>query len=152
MQDLWKRWLNLRISFFHYLTLIFFYYFFKCHVYFYIVAPRVVEDEYDEDGVRAPIPQKQETLIQPGKFFHTFSYIFQLSIFFSKLYFCESGKSFLKLILPLFPGFEGYAMNRSASNRGSRTSRVRSVFDGFRNFSNEASKFPYKNLIIFFHD
>merc|ERR1711971_1418731 len=66
-------------------------------------APRVVEDEYDEDGVRAPIPQKQETLIQPG--------------------------------------FEGYAMNRSASNRGSRTSRVRSVFDGFRNFSNEARSY-----------
>merc|ERR1712008_208622 len=66
-------------------------------------APRVVEDEYDEDGVRKPIPQKQETLIQPG--------------------------------------FEGYAMNRSASNRGSRTSRVRSVFDGFRNFSNEARSY-----------
>jgi len=66
-------------------------------------APRVVEEEYDEDGVRAPIPQKQETLIQPG--------------------------------------FEGYAMNRSASNRGSRTSRVRSVFDGFRNFSNEARSY-----------
>jgi len=66
-------------------------------------AQRVVEDEYDEDGVRAPIPQKQETLIQPG--------------------------------------FEGYAMNRSASNRGSRTSRVRSVFDGFRNFSNEARSY-----------
>lgn len=65
-------------------------------------APRV-EEEYDEDGVRAPIPQKQETLIQPG--------------------------------------FEGYAMNRSASNRGSRTSRVRSVFDGFRNFSNEARSY-----------
>ena len=51
------------------LTLIFSYYFFKCHVYFlhFLIAPRVVEDEYDEDGVRAPIPQKQETLIQPGK-------------------------------------------------------------------------------------
>ena len=48
-------------------------YFFNYNVYFYILAPRVVEDEYDEDGVRAPIPQKQETLIQPGKFFHKFS-------------------------------------------------------------------------------
>ena len=60
------------------------YYLYKCHVYFYIVAPRVVEDEYDEDGVRAPIPQKQETLIQPGKFFHKF---FNFRFFFSKLYF-----------------------------------------------------------------
>ena len=104
----------------------------------FFVAPRVVEDEYDEDGVRAPIPQKQETLIQPGKFFHKFS---NFRFFFSKLYFCKSGKSLSENILQLFPGFEGYAMNRSASNRGSRTSRVRSVFDGFRNFSNEASKF-----------
>jgi hypothetical protein len=38
----------------------------------FFVAPRV-EEEYDEDGVRAPIPQKQETLIQPGKFFRDFS-------------------------------------------------------------------------------
>ena len=58
---------------------------FNNHFYFYtFVAPRVVEDEYDEDGVRAPIPQKQETLIQPGKFFHKF---FNFRFFFSKLYF-----------------------------------------------------------------
>ena len=50
------------------------------------------------DEVRAPIPQKQEVLIQPG--------------------------------------YEGYALSRS----NARTSRVRSVFDGFRNFSNEARK------------
>jgi len=55
----------------------------------------------DEDGVRAPIPQKQEVLIQPG--------------------------------------FEGYALNRNASRV--RASRVRSVFDGFRNFSNEARSY-----------
>ena len=55
------------------------------------------------DGVRAPIPQKQEVLIQPG--------------------------------------YEGYALNRNASQ--GRSSRVRSVFDGFRNFSNEARKFHF---------
>merc|ERR1719334_1391817 len=50
-----------------------------------------------EDNVRAPIPQKQETLVEPG--------------------------------------FEGYEM----SNRLTRNnrSRVRSVFDGFRNFEEE---------------
>ena len=53
------------------------------------------------DGVRAPIPQKQEVLVQPG--------------------------------------YEGYALNRSVNLM--RGSRVRSVFDGFRNFSNEARKF-----------
>ena len=53
------------------------------------------------DEVRAPIPQKQEVLIQPG--------------------------------------FEGYSINRSSNML--RANRVRSVFDGFRNFSNEASKF-----------
>ena len=52
------------------------------------------------DEVRAPIPQKQEVLIQPG--------------------------------------FEGYSINRSSNML--RGQRVRSVFDGFRNFSNEASK------------
>ena len=35
-------------------------------------------------------------------------------------------------------GYEGYSMRSSANvNRG----RVRSVFDGFRNFGNEASEF-----------
>merc|ERR1719468_318033 len=58
-------------------------------------------EEVDEDGVRAPIPQKQEVLIQPG--------------------------------------YEGYALNRNASQ--GRSSRVRSVFDGFRNFSNEARNY-----------
>ena len=72
------------------------------------IAPGGAEPEEDEDGVRAPIPQKQEVLIQPG--------------------------------------FEGYALNRG-SNRIARGSRVRSVFDGFRNFSNEASKF----YIMFLH-
>lgn len=61
----------------------------------------VVEPEEDEDGVRAPIPQKQEVLIQPG--------------------------------------FEGYALNRNASRV--RANRVRSVFDGFRNFSQEARSY-----------
>jgi len=60
-----------------------------------------VEPEEDEDGVRAPIPQKQEVLIQPG--------------------------------------FEGYALNRNASRM--RATRVRSVFDGFRNFSQEARSY-----------
>ena len=90
IQDLRKRWLNPLISFFHYLKLIFSYYFFKCHVYIlqFFVAPRVVEDEYDEDGVRAPIPQKQETLIQPGKFFHKFfkfDFSFQKFIFVNQI-------------------------------------------------------------------
>ena len=61
------------------------------------------EFEEDEDGVRAPIPQKQEVLIQPG--------------------------------------FEDYALNRNAARV--RGSRVRSVFDGFRNFSQEASELFY---------
>lgn len=61
-------------------------------------------DEPDEDGVRAPIPQKQEVLIQPG--------------------------------------FEGYALNRNSSMI--RQSRVRSVFDGFRNFNAESSKYFHK--------
>ncbi len=57
-------------------------------------------EDLDEDGVRAPIPQKQEVLVQPG--------------------------------------YEGYSLNRNSSML--RQSRVRSVFDGFRNFSNESSK------------
>jgi len=65
------------------------------------VAPEVEEPDEDEDGVRAPIPQKQEVLIQPG--------------------------------------FEGYALNRNSSRM--RASRVRSVFDGFRNFSQEARSY-----------
>ena len=55
-----------------------------CLFFTLFLAPRVVEDEYDEDGVRAPIPQKQETLIQPGKFSHKF---FNFRFFISKLYF-----------------------------------------------------------------
>ena len=50
----------------------------------------------DEDDVRAPIPQRQETLVQPG--------------------------------------FEGYELNNRARNS---RARVRSVFDGFRNFEAE---------------
>ena len=60
----------------------------------FFVAPRVVENEYDEDGVRAPIPQKQETLIQPGKFFHKFS---NFRFFFSKFYFEEFPPIFKKV-------------------------------------------------------
>ena len=59
-----------------------------CLFFTLFLAPRVVEDEYDEDGVRAPIPQKQETLIQPGKFFHKFSKIdfsFQNFIFVNQV-------------------------------------------------------------------
>ena len=54
----------------------------------------IVEDEED---VRAPIPQKQETLIHSG--------------------------------------YEGYPMN---NRQQYRKARIRSVFDGFRNFRNEA--------------
>ena len=59
-----------------------------CLFFTLFLAPRVVEDEYDEDGVRAPIPQKQETLIQPGKFFHKFSkfdFSFQNFIFVNQV-------------------------------------------------------------------
>ena len=52
----------------------------------------------DDEEVRAPIPQKQETLIHAG--------------------------------------YEGYPMN---SRQQYRKARIRSVFDGFRNFRNEAS-------------
>ena len=69
------------------------------------------EPDEDEDGVRAPIPQKQEVLIQPG--------------------------------------FEGYALNRNSSRM--RASRVRSVFDGFRNFSQEASKFSVLVIDQYIH-
>ena len=57
--------------------------------------------------MRAPIPQREEVLIQPG--------------------------------------YEGYSINRTNKFR---QSRVRTVFDGFRNFSNETSKFTeiQKNL------
>jgi len=37
------------------------------------------------------------------------------------------------------PGFEGYSINRSSNML--RANRVRSVFDGFRNFSNEAKNY-----------
>ena len=51
-----------------------------------------------DDEVRAPIPQKQETLIEAG--------------------------------------YEGYQMN---NRQNYRKARIRTVFDGFRNFGNEAS-------------
>jgi len=54
--------------------------------------------DYDEDEVRAPIPQRQEMLVQPG--------------------------------------FEGYEMNNRRQNSRAGA-RVRSVFDGFRNFEAE---------------
>lgn len=57
----------------------------------------------EEDPVRAPIPQKRETLIEAG--------------------------------------YEGYPIHKPlAGASGSRQSRVRTVFDGFRNFSSEASQ------------
>ena len=52
----------------------------------------------DVDEVRAPIPQKQETLIDAG--------------------------------------YEGYPMN---NRQNYRKARIRTVFDGFRNFGNEAA-------------
>ena len=52
----------------------------------------------DVEEVRAPIPQKQETLISAG--------------------------------------YEGYPMN---NRQNYRKARIRTVFDGFRNFGNEAS-------------
>jgi len=55
-------------------------------------------DTEDVDEVRAPIPQKQETLISAG--------------------------------------YEGYPMN---NRQNYRKARIRTVFDGFRNFGNEAS-------------
>ena len=59
------------------------------------------------DDVRAPIPQREEVLIQPG--------------------------------------YEGYSINRTNKFR---QSRVRTVFDGFRNFSNETSKFTEIQKIL----
>jgi hypothetical protein len=55
----------------------------------------------DEDDVRAPIPQKQETLVESG--------------------------------------YEGYAIKRTQQNNPHKD-RVRTVFDGFRNFGAENSK------------
>lgn len=54
------------------------------------------------DGVRAPIPQKQETLVQAG--------------------------------------YEGYQMNNRVNRVAHQRNRVRSVFDGFRNFEAEARR------------
>ena len=45
------------------------------------------------------------------------------------------------------PGYEGYSITRQ--NNLIRGSRVRSVFDGFRNFSNESSKFCTHLLLEF---
>ena len=45
------------------------------------------------------------------------------------------------------PGYEGYSITRT--NNLIRGSRVRSVFDGFRNFSNESSKL-YSKLFFEF--
>ena len=55
-------------------------------------------NDLEDDEVRAPIPQKQETLIEAG--------------------------------------YEGYQMN---NRQNYRKARIRTVFDGFRNFGNEAS-------------
>ena len=65
------------------------------------VAPAAVGGgEEDEDGVRAPIPQKQETLVGAG--------------------------------------YEGYELNVRRGNNPHRA-RVRTVFDGFRNFGAEGA-------------
>ncbi len=58
------------------------------------------EGDPGEDDVRAPIPQRQETVVEPG--------------------------------------FEGY--NLRTAERLANRNRVRTVFDGFRNFGSEASK------------
>merc|ERR1712029_678720 len=52
-------------------------------------------EDVDEDGVRAPIPQREDRMVGPG--------------------------------------YEGYALTRQNPNRA----RIRSVFDGFRNFGSE---------------
>jgi len=59
-----------------------------------------VSGDIDEDGVRAPIPQTQETLVEAG--------------------------------------YEGYEMQNR--RHASRAVRVRSVFDGFRNFEEETRR------------
>ena len=63
-------------------------------------AAAAVGGEEDEDGVRAPIPQKQETLVGAG--------------------------------------YEGYELNVRRGNNPHRA-RVRTVFDGFRNFGAEGA-------------
>ena len=55
-----------------------------------------------EEEVRAPIPQKQEQMVQPG--------------------------------------FEGYVMNNRVGKAGNGGRRVRSVFDGFRDFQAETKR------------
>jgi len=55
-------------------------------------------DADEEDGVRAPIPQRQDRMISPG--------------------------------------YEGYALTRANPSRA----RIRSVFDGFRNFGSEQQR------------
>ena len=72
-------------------------------------CPPVADDDDDEDNVRAPIPQKQERMIEAG--------------------------------------FEGYALNRVNPNRA----RIRSVFDGFRNFGNESGSNGGINCTLALH-
>ena len=74
----------------------------KVQIHLQFILLRIIYKSFHEfpDEVRAPIPQKQEVLIQPG--------------------------------------YEGYSLTQSSNML--RANRVRSVFDGFRNFSNEASK------------
>jgi hypothetical protein len=68
----------------------------------------LTNDDIEEEDIRAPIPQKQETLIQYG--------------------------------------YEGYPMNNREQNR---KARIRTVFDGFRNFGNEASSHaPEVNALV----
>lgn len=61
-----------------------------------------------EDDVRAPIPQKQETLVDAG--------------------------------------YEGYEMNNRINRN--RVSRVRSVFDGFRNFEEETRRRENEEVLL----
>jgi len=68
-------------------------------------APPVLDPE---DDVRAPIPQKQETLVDAG--------------------------------------YEGYEMNNRINRN--RVSRVRSVFDGFRNFEEETRRRENEEVLL----
>ena len=63
-----------------------------------LFSPFPFTENDDDDDVRAPIPQRQETMIEAG--------------------------------------YEGYQIRSANPHRG----RVRTVFDGFRNFNNETSE------------
>jgi len=65
-------------------------------------GPSAGQGAEEEDAVRAPIPQRQEQLVQPG--------------------------------------FEGYVMSNRVGKAGGGGRRVRSVFDGFRDFQAETQR------------